>query len=239
MGRYKGGQVDAFIFDLDGTLIDSGLDIAMSANFTRVHFGLGEIPVPTAVGYVGDGVAQLLWRVLGHDLRSGLTEAAGLPVNENMHAEAMGVFADHYGRHLLDHTALYPGVRDVLARYRRIPMFLATNKPRRFTDPILQGLHLAEAFTGIVAGDETPARKPDPVHLGRCLEGHDFDVARVVVVGDSPNDILAARSLGAIAVGCTYGLTAPGLIRSANPNFLLGEISELAALFPSRKDLAS
>ena len=234
MGKYKGRRAEAFIFDLDGTLIDSGLDIALSANFTRVHFGLPELPVPTVMGFVGDGVVKLLMRTLGHDVRSGLTGEAGLPVSEEMQAEGMTVFADHYGRHLLDHTALYPGVLDVLARFQRIPMHLATNKPRAFTDTILAGLHLAEAFRKVVCGDETPERKPDPVHLQICLEGLDVAPRDVVVVGDSPNDVNAAKALGAVSVGCTFGLGQPGLLKSADPDFAIDSMGELAGLFPSR-----
>lgn len=231
MGKYKGVHPEAFIFDLDGTLIDSGMDIALSANFVRVHFGLPEIPLPTLKSYVGDGVAKLLTRTLGHDAATGMTGSA---VSEEMHAEGMNVFADHYGRHLLDHTVLYPGVLDVLARYRRVTMHLATNKPRAFTDPVMDGLHLAGAFDKVVCGDETPARKPDPRHLEACLEGTNVDCSRVVVVGDSPNDINAARALGAVSVGCTYGLVTPGLVRSAGPDFTIDSLAELAGLFPSR-----
>lgn len=237
MGKYKGIHPGAFIFDLDGTLIDSGLDIALSANFARVHFGMPELPVPLLKTYVGDGVAKLMIRTLGHDVRTGMTGPAGLPVSEDRLAEGLAVFADHYGRHLLDNTKLYPGVREVMLRYQRVPLFLATNKPRAFTDPILAGLHLAGAFKKVVCGDEAPARKPDPAHLAACLAGLDLDPAAVVVVGDSPNDVAAARALGAVAVGCTFGLVTPGLVRSAGPDFTIDALAELAALFPSRQDL--
>jgi len=234
MGKYKGIHPGAFIYDLDGTLIDSGLDIALSANFTRVHFGLPELPVPLVKSYVGDGVAKLLTRTLGHDVHSGQTGEAGLPVSEEMHADGMTVFADHYGRHLLDNTTLYPGVLEILARYQRIPQHLATNKPRGFTDKILAGLHLAGAFRKVVCGDETPFRKPDPAHLKVTLEGLDIAPAEVVVVGDSPNDIHAAKALGAVSVACTFGLVPPGLLKSAGPDFIIDAIGELAGLFPSR-----
>ena len=124
-GKYKGRRAAAFIFDLDGTLVDSGLDIALSANFTRVHFGLPELPVPTIQSYVGDGVAKLLTRSLGHNIYTGQTGEQGLPVDEDRHIEAMKVFADHYGRHLLDNTRLYPGVLEILARYRSFPLHVA------------------------------------------------------------------------------------------------------------------
>ena len=235
-GKYKGRRAAAFIFDLDGTLVDSGLDIANSANFARTHCGLSELPVPVVTGYVGDGVAKLLQRTLGHDESSGQTGPAGLPVSEEQLATAHAVFMDHYGRHLLDNTRLYPGVLDMLRRYRAFPLFVATNKPGGLARKILAGLHIADAFVRIIGGDETPARKPDPAHLQVCLEGTNLDPAQVAVVGDSPNDINAARALGAISVGCTFGLVTPGLVRAAKPDLLIDSMAELNTLFPSRGD---
>ncbi len=235
-GKYKGRRARAFIFDLDGTLVDSGLDIAQAANFTRVHFGQPELPVETVKSYVGDGVAVLLQRALGHDYYSGQTGIAGLPVSDTMLSDGLAVFADHYGRHLLDNTRLYPGVLEMLARYQRIPLHVATNKPRIFTDAILKGLHLDGAFRKVVGGDEPSARKPDPAHLAMALEGLNVDPGEVVVVGDSPNDIEAAKGLGAISVGCTYGLVSPGIVRSSNPDHIIENIGDLNGLFPSRVD---
>ena len=232
MGKYKVGRPEAIIFDLDGTLIDSGLDIAISANFVRVHFGLSELPVDVAKSYVGDGVAKLQERVLGHGVPAG-AEA----VTEDRHAEAMAVFFDHYGRHLLDNTVLYPGVLDILSRYRQVPLHLATNKPRVFTDVILEGLHIGAAFQRVVCGDEAPVRKPDPSHLRACLPPGMNDFSRVAVVGDSPNDVNAARALGAMSVGCTYGLGHPGQVKAARPDFLIDAAGDLARLFPSRQEI--
>jgi phosphoglycolate phosphatase len=236
MGKYKAPRPVAIIFDLDGTLVDSGRDIARSANFTRVHFDLPELSEATARSYVGDGVAKLLERILGHDSERGVTGPEGLPVGEERHAEAMAVFADHYGRHLLDHTTLYPGVLEILARYREVPLHVATNKPRVFTDAILEGLHVRAAFDRIVAGDEAPARKPDPAHLRACLPADLTDYGRVAVVGDSPNDVNAARALGAMSVGCTYGLCPPGQVRASAPDFVIDAAGDLARLFPSREE---
>ncbi len=234
--KYKGRRAEAFIFDLDGTLVDSSVDIANAANFTRGSFNLSELPPDIIRSYVGDGVLRLLVRALGHDVQTGLTGDAGLPIAPEKLEEGLLVFGDYYGRHLLDNTVTYPGVLDMLARFRRFPLHLATNKPRKFTDSILAGLRLEGAFRKIVAGDEAPTRKPDPSHLLACLEGLDVKPEAVVMVGDSPNDIKAAQSMGAVSVGCTYGLVTPGLVRSAEPDLTIDSLEELSQLFPSRVD---
>jgi phosphoglycolate phosphatase len=224
------GAPAAFIFDLDGTLVASGRDIARAANVVRRHFDLAELPPAVLTGYVGDGVRKLLQRTLGHDAASGRT---GLTVPEPILEEGQAVFARHYGAHLLDTTRLYPGVREVLAAFGAVPLHVATNKPRRFTDAILAGLGLDGVFRRIVAGDEAPERKPDPAHLAACLAGLEVAADRVVVVGDSPHDIAAARGLGAVAVGCAYGLVAPERVRAAAPDFVIEGFAQLLELFPA------
>ena len=218
----KRSQIEAFIFDLDGTLVDSGLDIALSANFVRQHFRLPELSVATAQSYVGDGVVKLLERALGH---------GGVDVSEQQLATALAVFQEHYSEHLLDNTKLYPGVEDVLTRLAGIPLHVATNKPRGFTDRMLSRLGLLERFRTIVGGDDTPARKPDPVHLVTALAGIAVNSQHVVMVGDSPNDVHAAQAFGAVSVGCTFGLVPAATVAAAEPDYLLEKFEDLPALF--------
>jgi len=233
-GKYQGRRAGAFIFDLDGTLVDSGRDIADSANFVRGHFDLPALPPETMISYVGDGVEMLLRRALTHEAAAGGAVPETQEVEPGRLAEAMEVFRGHYSRHLLDTTKLYPGVLDILMRYRAYPLLLATNKPRDFTDAICAGLGIKAAFANIIAGDETPARKPDPEHLRRVLVSVEVEPSMVVMVGDSPNDILAGKALGAMTVGCTYGLVAESRVRASGPDHTIAAIAELASLYPSR-----
>jgi len=230
MGRnkYHGRRAKAFIFDLDGTLIDSARDIANSANFTRLHFNLPELSEETTVSFIGDGVEKLMQRMLGHEYRQTSPEEV---------AEGLGVFREHYGNHCLDHTVAYPGVLTTLAHFHRIPMMLATNKPRNFTEIILSSLHLGPAFRAVVTGDDVVNKKPAPDALQKCLQGLEIDPADVVVVGDSPNDINAAKAIGAMSVGCTFGLVAAGILNSATPDLTIDSFDELKTLFPSRDTL--
>jgi phosphoglycolate phosphatase len=230
MGRrsYGGRRAAALIFDLDGTLVDSGLDLALAGNFVRVRFGLPELPVHDVTGFVGDGVARLVERSLTVD---------GVPPDEERLAEGLAVFRDHYGRHCLDNTRLYPDVLPTLGHFHRLPLMVATNKPRAFTERILAGLHLEGAFRRVVCGDDVARRKPDPEPLRRCLEGLDVDPAAVAVVGDSPQDVRAARALGAVAVAVAYGLKPAGVLRAEGPDLLLDSFGELRRAFPSRETL--
>jgi len=229
--------IGAIVFDLDGTLVDSGLDIALAANFVRVSRGLPELPVPTLVGYVGDGVTRLMERTLGHEWRpAGADDVPAGVVAPELVREALGLFAAHYGEHLLDNTGPYPGVRETLQKLSDVPLHVATNKPRAFADEILAGLGLDGFFRRVVGGDDTPARKPDPRHLAAALAGTEVAPERVVVVGDSPNDILAARAFGARSVGCTFGLVAADRVRAARPDAVIDAFTQLSGLLTDLAD---
>ncbi|MBK8166803.1 MAG: HAD-IA family hydrolase [bacterium] len=217
----------AFIFDLDGTLVDSRQDIAAAANVARAAVGLGPLGEPVLRAYVGDGVALLLRRALGHDAAAGSLAEERDP----RLAPALAAYLDHYGRHLLDHTRPYAGVPEMLARLPCVPLAVATNKPGGFSRTILAGLGLAGCFRVVIGSDEVPARKPDPAHLRACLAGLDVAPAAVVVVGDSRNDILAAQALGAVAVACAWGLEPAADLRALGPDHLLESPLELAALY--------
>lgn len=221
----------AFIFDLDGTLVDSRQDIAAATNVARASLGLPALPESELRAYVGDGVMLLLRRALGHVGQGGRLLAADDPRLPAAHA----AYVDHYGRHLLDHTRPYDGVPEMLSRLPDVPLLVATNKPGAFSVAILEGLGLRARFGRVVGGDQTPARKPDPAHLRVCLEGLAVAPADVVVVGDSPNDILAARALGAVAVGCTWGLVPAEELRALRPDHLIEAPLALATLYPPRQ----
>jgi len=151
-------------------------------------------------------------------------------VTPTMIAGGLAVLREHYGRHCLDRTVLYPGVRSLLARLRSIPLAIATNKPRRFTLQILAGLGIDKEFARVIAGDDVRRKKPHPEALYKCLDGSGVALCDAVVVGDSTNDIEAARAGGAVSVGVTYGLSPADVIAAAGPDHVVATVAELAAL---------
>jgi phosphoglycolate phosphatase len=219
-------RAEAFIFDLDGTLVDSGRDLAVSANFVRARFGLPELPEPVVVSFVGDGVGKLVERALADLDGASAADRA---------AEGLAVFLDHHDRHCLDHTRLYPGVLETLRRFADFPLMVATNKPRRFALKVLAGLRVESAFRRVVCGDDVALKKPDPEALALCLAGLDVDQRDVAMVGDGPNDVLAARALGCTAVGCAFGLTARARLFAAGPDLVLESFAQLGDHFVSRR----
>src|SRR4029077_8682248 len=110
--------VDALLFDLDGTLVDSRRDLALSVQFLQRHYGARRSSERDVAAFVGDGVVKLVQRALPALPHSKLDEA-------------LMTFKKYYRAHCLDHSKLYPGVRDVLRHFRRKKMAVVTNKPVR------------------------------------------------------------------------------------------------------------
>lgn len=219
------------LFDLDGTLVDSRADLAAAANAVRRWRGLSELAQGVVIGYVGDGVQALLRRVLRHSDHPGRSIAP--PADTDLDA-ALAEFRRFYSDHLLDRTALYPGVVAMLADVSDRPLVVVTNKPREFTLPILAGLGIGAHFSAVIAGDDVQRRKPHADHLRAALDSVGLSAPQSVMVGDSPNDILPARDLGLTSVAVTWGLTPVEKLLAARPDHLIDAASELAGILGGR-----
>jgi phosphoglycolate phosphatase len=206
-------MANGIIFDLDGTLIDSRADLALAVNLTRQELGLAAIPQAEVVGYVGEGVRRLLSRAIP-ELPGQLDQA--LAINQR-----------HYRAHLLDQTTLYPGVAAALERFRQagIPLMVVTNKPREFTDLILEGLGVAKGMSAVVGGGDCPALKPDPAPLLMALEQGGCGAEGSWMVGDHFTDLEAGRRAGMKRCLCRYGFGDPG---RETWDLAVDELTELA-----------
>ena len=169
-------------FDLDGTLIDSKQDIAISLNFALQTEGF-----PT----LSDQVIQDL---VGRGARRLVKEAIGEPSDEQL-GKVFLTFWNHYHEHCLDHTTLYPGVRELLERHRDLPMAVVTNKPELFSKKILEALDIRRYFGWLVAGDTLAMQKPDPKVFDPILRDLNEPV-RGMIIGDSDVDIDCGKAAG-------------------------------------------
>ena len=209
--------MDLLIFDLDGTLIDSKLDLVHSVNATRTHMGLAPLEVDRISSYVGSGAPVLIRRVLG-------TEASDAAVQE-----ALEYFLEYYREHKLDHTKLYPGVRESLDRLCAADKSLAvlTNKPVAVSRAIIQELGLAKHFFQVYGGNSFDFKKPNPIGVETLIAESGISRTRTLMIGDSGIDVETARNARVKVCGVTYGF-APETLRDPAPDLLVDRLEELA-----------
>lgn len=210
--------VSLLIFDLDGTLIDSKKDLAISVNLTFRDLGLPEKPLEEIYGYVGNGVRRLILDSLG--------EADPVLLQQSLQ-----IFEGHYLKHLLDETDLYPGMEEVLTHFNGKKKAVVTNKPLLYTTRIIEGLGVRPHFNLVLGSEPIVNLKPHPEMILRTLDDLRTSPLEAVMIGDSVNDIQAARSAGIKSCGVGYGICDPGLVRSAEPDFFAETVGDLKRLF--------
>lgn len=182
------------VFDLDGTLVDSRLDLAESTNEMLSSYGADPLPVDRIAAMVGDGAKQLVLRALKSAGRRAETD------------EALQRFRAIYDRRLLNHTKPYEGIVDVVRRAGRIASLgVLTNKPAAPTDRLLASFGLAPFFQWVIAGDSGVPRKPDPTGLKQMMQNAGASNGETLLVGDSMIDVMTARSAGVQICVARYG----------------------------------
>ena len=230
-------SIKLVIFDLDGTLIDSRLDLVHSVNAALRHIGRAELPDDVIASYVGDGAPVLIQRALG------VEAARGEVVDEALVRKGLEFFLKYYREHKLDHTTVYPGVAEALAAIQNSaghsqnggPRKLAvlSNKPVGPSKAIVDALGLGQFFSQVYGGNSFPTKKPDPEGARRLLEEYGLPPHQAAIVGDSHVDVHTGRNAGMVTVGVTYGF-APHTLHDEPPDVLVDHPSELSTLFAAR-----
>ncbi len=210
-----------FVFDLDGTLIDSRADLAQSVNGMLRHFHRHELPEDIIASYIGDGAGMLVRRALGD------------PEDNRLVNDAEAYFLDYYREHKLDNTYVYDGCHSVLEALRGHPgkplIALLSNKPVGPSRAICEALGLAEFMFRIYGGNSFPTKKPDPLGLETLLREAAVAPDEAVMIGDSDVDILTAQNTGTYSIGCSYGLS-PHSLEVAPPDVLIHRPGDLMAV---------
>lgn len=214
-------RIRLLIFDLDGTLVDSKTDLALSVNATLRHLGRPPLEDETIYSYVGRGAEALIARAVGDGVTSDEMK------------RGLRYFINYYWQHKLDNTTLYPGVRESLERLtnghagsRRI-MAVLTNKPVYPSQGIIEGLGLGHLFRYVYGGNSFSQKKPDPVGIHALLRDTGAAPREAMIVGDSDVDIETGMRAGVWTCGVTYGFGT--LQMEANPPDLVVEsLRELA-----------
>ena len=213
------------IFDLDGTLIDSRLDLVHSVNAALRHIGRPELPEHVIASYVGDGAQILIQRALG-----------GEQVDEAIVRKGLEFFLTYYRAHKLDHTTVYEGIIDALAAIerpvsgQRRKLAVLTNKPVIPSRAIIEALRMKKFFLQIYGGNSFATKKPDPEGARKLLEECRVRAEHAVFIGDSHTDVETGHNAGLRTVGVTYGF-APQSLADAKPDVIVDHPRELMELF--------
>ncbi len=205
---------ETFLFDLDGTLIDSVDDLTTAANLLRAELDLAPLEAEVVRGYVGDGATLLVKRSMPQGLFS---------------EERLQRFLELYGDHLLDRTVAYPGIRKFLEMHPGKKMAVVTNKPLRFALRLLEALELLPFFPAVVAPESCGAKKPDPAPVLHALAKLRSDRVGAVFIGDHQTDLRAGRAAGVRTCFCAFGI---GRDDGIPFDFLARSPADLARLFP-------
>jgi phosphoglycolate phosphatase len=216
-------QIKLVIFDLDGTLIDSRLDLVHSVNAALRHIGRPALPDDVIASYVGDGAPILIQRALG-----------GESVDEALIRKGLEFFLSYYREHKLDHTTVYPGIPQALAAIQNsakssangsandVPrkMAVLSNKPVNPSRAIIEALGLGQFFSQVYGGNSFASKKPDPEGALKLLEESGMRPEQAAIVGDSHVDVRTGRNAGLWTVGVNYGF-APHTLADEPPDVLV------------------
>jgi len=222
-------SIKLVIFDLDGTLIDSRLDLVHSVNAALRHIHRPELPEDVIASYVGDGAPILIQRALG-----------GEAVDEALVRKGLEFFLSYYREHKLDHTTIYEGIREALAAIQRsgngVPRKLAvlTNKPVNPSRAIVEALGLGPYFSQVYGGNSFATKKPEPEGALKLLSEVDVRPEQAAIIGDSHVDVRTGRNAGLWTVAVTYGF-APHTLEVEESDITVDTPQELSKVFLSQK----
>ena len=218
-------QIELILFDLDGTLVDSVGDLAWCGNEMLRALDMPLHDPQAARDWVGNGLERLVKRVLTGDMDAEPDEA--------LFRTGLDLFDRFYADHASDHSLLYPGAIETLKHLARLELNLAcvTNKPEPFTSALIEAMGLTEYFGLVVAGNTTARIKPDPMPLHYAADHFTLAYDKCLMVGDSSNDVKAARAAGFNIVCVPYGYNHGNDIRDSSPDLVVENLIELNDMF--------
>lgn len=206
-------EVDAIIFDLDGTLVDSKENIVNSVNFTLDKLGLRSKPFDEIVRLIGTGVNSLIRQSIGEK-------------NRNLFDKGISIFENHYKKHGADKDKLFPCVEDILKHYKNKALFVVTNRKKNMAQITLNSLGIDKYFKDVIGGDDEYCLKPSACPLDKALVDL-ADRKRIIIVGDMDLDVLTGKEAGILTCAVTYGIGRMEDILKARPDYIVDALLEL------------
>jgi len=203
------------LFDLDGTLCDTGLDLALSVNHSLKELGLPVIDIELIKSYVGDGIHKLIERSLANS-------------DETKFDECLEIFLKHYHDHCTDNTVVYSGGIEMLSALKdKHTLGVLTNKDRSFSEKILKNLNILPYFAEVVGGDTLPVKKPEPEGIFYFSKKFSVPVENIIMVGDHKTDLELCRRAGIKSIFCNFGM---GVTGDLIPDYRINSFTDLIPL---------
>ncbi|CAM2987757.1 phosphoglycolate phosphatase [Vibrio rarus] len=219
-------SIKLIAFDLDGTLLDSAPDLAVAVDLAMQAMHRPRVTEAQVRTWLGNGADNLVARALSQNM---VVDAS---LSEESKTQARAHFDHYYAECGHTKSALYPKVKETLQALHDdgYQLAIVTNKPSQFVPEILSQQGLEGLFVDVLGGDTLPKIKPDPMPLNHLLDKHQLATTEMIMIGDSKNDILAAKNAGVISVALPYGYNHGEPIQLANPDHLLDDLSYLPKL---------
>lgn len=196
--------IQVVIFDLDGTLVDSSIDICYAINYALEGLNVPEVTVPMTISIIGEGITRLFEKLI---------EIHHIPSDKD---PLIRRFLDHYSAHIADNTTVYHGVMDTLEALNGCPKVVISNKREDFSATLLELLGMRNYFDLVVGSDTTPEKKPSPVPIRYVLSKFGVRPEEAVIIGDSTFDIEAGKAAGIRTIAVTYGYRPLCLLQGAD-----------------------
>ena len=222
-------MIKLLIFDLDGTLADTGQDITDSINFALEPLGIKPYPVEEIKAMVGSGITKLLRSLALSD-----DQAEAGKSESNRFEKVVERFLNFYSNHLLDKTTAYPAVKETLLKLDSYKKAVLSNKREAFSKKILDGLGLLGTLDAVFGSDSLSEKKPSPVPVLEILDSFGISGDEAVIIGDSNFDIEAGKAAGIRSIAVTYGFRSKETLTDAD--FMIDSFGELLNILPAITD---
>ena len=212
--------IKLIIFDLDGTLVDSSIDITNALNYAIEPYGLKLLTREDTIGLVGEGITRLIEKMLlfaGKDSKK--------QVSTDLQADITKRFLKYYTEHLLDYTREYPGARETLKQLGGYKKAVISNKREILTRKTIDGLGLSQFFDVVIGSDTTPEKKPSPIPVLKALSEFNIKPEEAIIVGDSNLDIDAGKAAGVTTIAVSYGYRPREVI--AHADYIIDRLTDL------------
>lgn len=208
--------IELFVYDFDGTLVNTKEDIAYSVNLSLQELGLSRLDHETIYTYIGGGVRPLMTRAVAG---TGFDDVA----------KAVGIFKELYAEHLVERSHIYPNCRETLDFFSHKKHAILSNKPECFIRKILAKLDFLQPFVSILGGDSLDNKKPDPQGLDYLMASHGISADEALMIGDMDVDIETGKRANVLTCGVAYGFGGRSALEQAD--YIIDDISELKKLF--------